>query len=172
MQVEIINIFMKAAVNVLQHELGASASAGSVKILSSAQTSEEVSVMIGVGGDVRGMVVLGMSEKTAKAIVSQMMGEDCPLFDEMAQSGIAEMGNVITGFATQGLESAGYGVTISPPALIAGGPGIIISTINIRRFVVPLHTSAGDLVLHAALELAPTIEGRVNGHKNAPLVVH
>ncbi len=103
MQVELINVFIKAATDVLQSEVGEETTAGSVRVLSSAQTSEEVTVMIGVSGDVRGMVLLGMSERTAKAIVSRMMGEPCPLFDELAQSGIAEMGNVITGLATQGL---------------------------------------------------------------------
>ena len=167
MQVELINIFIKAAVDVLQSEVGEEATAGSVKVLSSAQTSEEVSVMVGVSGDVRGMVVIGMSERTAKAIVSRMMGEPCPLFDELAQSGIAEMGNVITGIATQGLEARGYDVTISPPALIAGGPGIIISTINFRRFVVPLKTSVGDVSLHAAVDLAPNVAPHLNGHHAA-----
>jgi chemotaxis protein CheX len=158
MQVEMINIFIKAATDVLRQEIGEEATAGSVKVLSSAQTGEEVAVMIGVTGQARGMVLLGMSERTAKAIVSRMMGEPCPLFDELAQSGIAEMGNVITGLAGQGLEGAGFSVTISPPALVAGGPGVIISTVNIRRFVVPLHTSLGDMVIHIALETAPAVE--------------
>ncbi len=169
MQVDIINIFIKAAVEVLQQEIGETAAAGTVRVVSSAQTSEEVTVMIGVTGDIRGMVLLGMSERSAKAIVARMMGEPCPLFDELAQSGIAEMGNVITGLATQGIEVAGSNVTISPPALVAGGPGIIISTVNIRRFVVPLHTSLGDLVLHAALEAAPARTGHANGHSAAAI---
>ncbi len=158
MKVELINVFIKAAVGVLQQEISEEAVPGSVRVLSSAQTSEEVTVMIGVSGDVRGMCLIGMSERTAKGIVSRMMGEPCPLFDELAQSGIAEMGNVITGVATQGLEKAGYDVTIAPPALISGGPGIIISTINFRRFVVPLRTTLGDLTLHAAVEVSPGFE--------------
>lgn len=172
MTVELINIFIKAAVDVLRQEIGEEATAGSVKVLSSTQTSEEVTVMIGVTGAARGMVLLGMSERTAKAIVSKMMGEPCPLFDELAQSGIAEMGNVITGMAGQGMESAGFNVTISPPALVAGGPGVIISTVNIRRFVVSLRSSLGDMVLHTALEIRPELAGTrtsTNGHHSMPV---
>jgi chemotaxis protein CheX len=164
MQAEIINVFIKAATDVLQQETSETATAGSVKVLSSAQTSEEVSVMIGVNGDMRGMIILGMSEMTAKAIVSRMMGEPCPLFDDMAQSGIAEMANVISGCASQGLEGLGVHMNISPPALIAGGPGIIISTVNFRRFVVPLRSAVGDIVLHAAVEIAPAARVQANGH--------
>lgn len=169
MQVELINIFIKSAVEVLKQEVGGDVSAGSVRLQSSAQTSEEVTVMIGISGEVRGMFLLGMSERTAKGIVSRMMGEPCPLFDELAQSGIAELANVITGLAGQGLEGVGHSVTISPPALIAGGPGIIISTVNFRRFVVPLRTSVGDLVLHAAVELAPARGQQFNGRHPEPV---
>ena len=170
MQVDIVKVFIKAAADVLQQETGEEAVAGQVKLQSSAQTSEEVTVMIGVTGTLRGMVLLGMSERTALGIVSRMMGEPCEVLDELAQSGIAEMGNVVTGLASQGLESAGHKVTISPPALVAGGPGIIISTVNIRRFVVPLRTSLGDIVIHAALEQPPAYMMPANGHH--PAIVH
>lgn len=157
MQPDLINIFRNAAVDVLQHECGGEVVTGPVRTLSSAQTSDEVTVLIGISGDVRGMVLIGLSEATARGIVSRMMGEPCARFDELAQSGIAELGNVITGRATRGLESAGYGVNISPPGLIVGGPGVIVSTVNIRRFVVPLRTPVGDVTLHAAIEIAPSL---------------
>jgi chemotaxis protein CheX len=161
-----VNIFIKAAIDVLRQETGEEARAGSVRVQSSSATSEEVTVMIGVTGSARGMVLIGMSRRTAKAIVSRMMGEPCPLFDELAQSGIAEMGNVITGMAGQGLEAAGFSVTISPPALIVGGPGVTISTVNIRRFVVPLRTALGDIVLHTALEIRPNLAEEPGVHSN------
>lgn len=169
MQVDMVHIVIRAALEVIRQEIGGQPAAGSIKLQSSSQTSEEVTVMIGVTGDVRGMVLLGMSEATALAIVSRMMGEECTIFDELAQSGIAEMGNVITGLASQGLEAAGFTCTISPPALVAGGPGIIISTVNIRQFVVPINTELGTLVLHAALEQAPDLHRRANGYRTTSL---
>ncbi|MFN8557083.1 MAG: chemotaxis protein CheX [Dehalococcoidia bacterium] len=114
MQVEIIEAFITAALEVLEQEVGEPASAGPVKMLSSAQTSEEVCVMIGVAGALRGMALLGMSVETARSLVERMLGEPCLEFDDMAQSGIAEMANVITGVAGQRLESLGYPLTISP----------------------------------------------------------
>jgi chemotaxis protein CheX len=171
MQVELVNVFVQAALEVLNQELGGDVTSGSMRVLSSAQTSEAVTVMVGISGDVRGMALLGMSENTARELVARMLAEPCPYFDDMAQSGIAELGNVITGMAARGLEAQGLQVTISPPALVAGGPGIIISTINFRRFVVQLRTPAGDILLHAAVELAPggaTSNG--NHHAAAPAV--
>jgi chemotaxis protein CheX len=171
MQTDLVQAFVQAALDVLAQEVGGEVSAGNVRVLSSAQTSEAVTVIVGVSGDVSGMMLLGMSEPTARAIVSKMLAEPCPYFDEMAQSGIAELGNVIAGLATRGLETQGLQVTISPPALIAGGPGIIISTVNFRRFVVQLRTAVGDIVLHAAIDHAPAGTRNVNGHHApAPIV--
>lgn len=173
MQVETVQIVIRAALDVLRQETGAETNAGAVKLLSSSQTSEQVTVMIGVTGGMRGMIILGMSQDTALGIVSRMMGEPCTELDELAQSGIAELGNVIAGHAGQGLEGAGFNVVISPPALVAGAPGMIISTVNLRRFVVPLETAVGRIMLHVALEQAPDIQRMAAGihhHQTSPVV--
>jgi CheY-specific phosphatase CheX len=157
MQVELVDVFIEAAVAVLRKETGGEVSHGAVRVLSSAQTSEDVTAMFGVMGDVRGMVLLGTSERTARAIVAHRSGAPCPLFDEPAQSGVAELMNVIAARAVHDLQSAGHRVKVTSPTLVAGGPGIVISTVNFRRFVVLLHTTVGDLVLHAAVDRAPGV---------------
>jgi chemotaxis protein CheX len=78
------------------------------------------------------------------------MGETLDKFDFLAQSGIAELGNVITGRASMKLAEAGYESTISPPALILG-KGASISTLEFMRLVVPLLTLAGKVMIHLAL---------------------
>jgi chemotaxis protein CheX len=79
-----------------------------------------------------------------------MMGETCADFDNLAQSGVAELGNVITGRASIKLSEAGYNCNISPPALILG-KDITISTLDFSRIVVPLNTPLGEIVVHLAL---------------------
>jgi chemotaxis protein CheX len=83
-----------------------------------------------------------------------MMGQKCTDFDNLAQSGIAELGNVITGRATIKLEEAGYKSMISPPTMIAGR-GVKISTLDFSRIVVPLKTNQGDIMIHLALRESP-----------------
>ena len=86
----------------------------------------------------------------ALAMVSLMLGEEQAVFDELAQSGIAEMGNVITGVVTTYLAEAGYRCSISVPTLIVG-KGMMLSTLDFKRMVVPLTTTLGNMSIHIAL---------------------
>ena len=71
-------------------------------------------------------------------------------FDRLAQSGIAELGNVITGQASRRLAEAGFQADISPPTLVMG-KGTLISTLDFQRLMVPLRTPLGDLQINLAL---------------------
>jgi chemotaxis protein CheX len=153
MKVDFVNPFVDAARSVLETELGVAVNKGTVSLQSSAYTTQDVTVLIGVMGAVQGVVLYGMSQKTALNIVGAMMGQAFPEFDELAQSGIAELGNVITGLAATGLENAGYSSRISPPTSIVGH-GSMISTLDIRRLVVPLITDFGAVEIHVALREA------------------
>ncbi len=158
MKVEFINPFVEAAYRVLKQEVGAEIEKGQLSIVESAHTSEEVTVMIGVVGRVQGAVFYGMSEKTAKQMAAKMLGQSTPVFDSMAESAIAELGNVITGLASGGLEKAGYQCRLAPPTVIFGR-GVIISTVNIKRLVIPLSTQYGRIQINVALrENGPPLE--------------
>jgi chemotaxis protein CheX len=71
-------------------------------------------------------------------------------FDDLARSGVAELGNVITGQATIKLSQAGYASQISPPTIIEGRD-IEISTLDFQRVVVPLNTDVGLVTVHLGL---------------------
>ncbi|HHY34851.1 MAG TPA: chemotaxis protein CheX, partial [Firmicutes bacterium] len=68
----------------------------------------------------------------------------------LAESAIAEMGNIITGRAAFGLEEEGFRCRLSPPAIIAGR-GVVISTLDIQRLVIPLELKVGYLEISVAL---------------------
>lgn len=157
MKAEFINPFVAAAAQVMKQEVNAEVTKGQISIEDSAFTSQDITVMIGVTGMVHGIVLYGLSEKTAKNIVSKMLNEPVPVFDKMAGSAIAEMGNVITGLASGGLEKAGYICDIAPPTLITGR-GVMISTLNIKRLLIPLETSLGSLDISCALISNDTVK--------------
>ena len=150
MNVKFLNPFVEAANEVLQAEVGVAVNRGNLSLHKSALTADEVTVMISMVGQVQGVVLYGLSIGTSLALVSQMMGETCTEFDNLAQSGIAEFGNVVTGRASIKLSEAGYNCNISPPALIIG-KNITISTLDFSRIVVPLVSPLGEIVVHLAL---------------------
>src|ERR1051325_9853507 len=96
MKVEFVNPFIQAAREVLESELGGETVRGNLRLQKSAFTTDEITALVGVTGKVTGMVLYSMSQDTALGIVSRMMGQEFADFDALAQSGIAELGNVIT----------------------------------------------------------------------------
>lgn len=152
MRVEFINPFIKGAVDVIKAEANVEPVKGALRIEESAvNTQEDLTVLIGVTGKLQGVVMYSLSERTAKNIVSTMIGEPIPIYNEMVESAVAEMGNVITGIASAELEAAGIICKIAPPTMVQGR-GVIISTINIQRLVIPLSTPLGDLKVSVALK--------------------
>ena len=153
MKVECINPFIQAAREVLESELGGDAERGNLRLQKSAFTTDEVTAVVGVNGTVSGVVLYSMSESTAIGIVSRVMGQQFAELDELAQSGIGELGNVITGRAGVLLSEAGYPSNITPPALVIG-KGTMVTTLDLNRLVFPLETELGSLEVQIVLKAA------------------
>jgi CheY-specific phosphatase CheX len=85
--------FLKAAKSVLAAEMGTYVHKGAVAQESIPYTLQDVTVLLSVVGDIRGIVLYSMDTSMALAMVSCMLGERQEEFDELAQSGIAEVGN-------------------------------------------------------------------------------
>jgi chemotaxis protein CheX len=150
MKVAFVNPFIDAAREVLESELGGDTNRGDLRMHKSAYTTDEVTALVGVAGAVSGVVLYSMSEETARNMVARMLGKDCPEFDAMAQSGIGELGNVITGRAAALLALAGYASNITPPALVMG-KNTMITTLDLNRLVFPLETEAGTMEIQVVL---------------------
>jgi chemotaxis protein CheX len=151
MDVKLLNPFVEAAAEVLKVEVGTSVVRGELSLQKSSLTTDDVTVLIYLIGQVYGVVMYGMSSSTGLAMVSKMMDQELTEFDSLAQSGVAELGNVITGRTTIKFSEAGYVSTISPPTVISGKQ-VQISTLNFPRLVVPLQTEYGDVRVHIALK--------------------
>ena len=153
MKVEFVNPFIQAATEVLESELGGEAQRGALRLQKSAFTTDEVTALVGVTGKVSGMVMYSMSQATALGIVSRVMGREFDDFDDLAQSGIGELGNVITGRAGVLLSQAGFPSNITPPALVVG-KGTMVTTLDLNRLVFPLETDVGSLEVQIVLKAA------------------
>ena len=153
MRVEFINPFVQAVTEVLESELGSAPERGNIGLQRSAYTSNEVTAVVAVAGEVAGMVMFAMTQKTATGMVSKMLGQDFPEFDALAQSGIAEIGNVITGRAAVLLSEAGFPSDLAPPMLLIG-KNTMISTLDVQRLVIPMETEFGSVEVQVALKLS------------------
>jgi chemotaxis protein CheX len=98
------------------------------------------------------------------------LGQPFAEFDNLAQSGIGELANVITGHASKRLSEAGYEAKISPPTLILG-KGTIISTLDFDRVQVPIITEMGEIQIHLALrEVQKNVQPAMSMAQNGQVV--
>ena len=83
--------------------------------------SKGVVIIIGIIGDVKGNIIYGMSVDTAKKIASiMMMGMPVEKFDEMPQSAISELVNMLTANVAMNFSKDNINIDISTPTLIEG----------------------------------------------------
>lgn len=149
MRVEYIDPFVSAVFNVLEAVTGSKSERGNLAMRNTTFTTQQVTIMAGVNGEVEGMALYGMSLVTAEKIAGAMMG--CPVveMDDMAMSAISELGNMITGYATTMLSQNGYTVDITPPSVIRG-TNVEVST-KTPALVVPVSTQFGMVEVNVAL---------------------
>lgn len=150
MNVKFLNPFVEAAYEVLLAETQIRVVRGDLGLEKEPYHTDDVTVIISLVGQIEGNVFYGMSLQTALTMASRILGETLTEFNILAQSGIAELGNVITGRASVKLSQAGFESTISPPSLLQGR-GAIISTLDYPRLVVPLVGEGARLTIHLAL---------------------
>jgi chemotaxis protein CheX len=138
---------------VIGKETGLPVERGGLLLEDNPYATDDVTAVIGVGGKLCGSLYLSMAETVALKLISAILGQDAVEIDELGQSGIAEMANVIAGSAGIGLAEEGVKTVINPP-LVLVGRGVRLSTMEIQRLVVPLTTAYGEVKLHVALREA------------------
>jgi chemotaxis protein CheX len=155
MDAKLLNPFIEAAVEVLKAEVNATITRGVLSLQKSSMTTDDITVLINLIGDVFGIVMYSMPTSTGLNMVSKIMGQEMTELDSLAQSGVAELGNVISGRATLKFSQAGYNADISTPTIVVG-KGVEISTLDFPRIVVPLETELGVITVHLALRMRST----------------
>ncbi len=111
-----------------------------------------VTALIGFSGGLRGNITMTMDEATAKKIASiMMMGSPVETLDEMAQSAISELANMISSNAMAIVGQNGFTMQVTPPTLITGEKiSCIVS--QVKSLNVEIYTEAGMIEINIGLE--------------------
>lgn len=144
---------ISAAMMVIEAEAKAKVTRGELELRVSRRTMQEVTVLLGVTGEVEGTITLGLSQETARNLVAAILGEPQPEFTPDVESGIAEMGNMIVGRASMELESSGFSCQITPPSVFVG-KGATFTTFDTQHILIPLESKLGTIELGVALRPA------------------
>lgn len=121
MNAEYVNLFVSAVAEVFEETVQTTLNIGSKSIRNGNHYDKNVVVLIGLTGQVKGSITVSMDENYAKGIASKMMcGMPVEEFDEMPQSAIREMTNMIMGRVASLFEKHSIGVDITTPTLMKG----------------------------------------------------
>lgn len=127
MNAEYINLFISAVAGVFEEMTQAQLNISKKAVRTGNIYEKNVIVLIGLTGEVRGAVTVSMDVEYAKMTASRMMcGMPVDQFDEMAQSAVREMVNMIMGRVASLFEKIGVIIDITPPTLMTG-EGLSIS---------------------------------------------
>jgi len=152
MKVEYINPFLKASMEVLKMMAQMEMITGKPFLKTSPFTAENLIIVVGITGEIRGQAVISMSTEMAKTIASNMMmGMPVPEIDEMAKSALSELGNMIMGNSATLLFNAGVNIDITPPTLMMG-ENLSISSGQMTTISVPLECPQGHVNIDISMK--------------------
>jgi len=152
MKVEYINPFIKASKEVVKMTMGLDLNIGKPRVKKTPFPLEEVVLVVGVTGEIKGQVIISTKLEVAKIIASKMMmGMPVDELNDMAKSAISELGNMIMGNTATLIANQGISVDITPPTLMLG-KDISLSFNASQTIELPLHSEIGDIIYDIALK--------------------
>lgn len=121
MDVNLINPFINSFLNVMPllgfkevKKQGISVKGQNIKSLG-------VMMILGIVGDIKGNIIYSLKVESAKQIASiMMMGHPVTELDDMAQSALSELSNMLTANASTNFAENGTNINISTPTLMHG----------------------------------------------------
>ncbi|WP_368505566.1 chemotaxis protein CheX [Alkalihalophilus sp. As8PL] len=149
MNVQYVNAICRATKSILTGHLGVevdilrpSAGSGSVP-------SNDISVILGVKGELKGQIICTFSTETAINIVSAMMGGmEVQQLDNMGWSAVQEFGNWVAGTTATELSKEECIIDVTPPVINEGESKFHSSYPYIT---VPLGSPIGDIRVHISV---------------------
>lgn len=120
-----------------------------------------IATILGVTGALNGQFIIALDEPMALKIASAiLMGIPVTSYDEVAESAVCEIGNMIGGEASQLLHKAGFICDITVPSIVRG-EGMKISFYPASPlFIVKFESEWGPVQLILRFENKPQAKGQ------------
>jgi chemotaxis protein CheX len=121
MDVKHVNPFIESFANVMPQLGFTETKKGGLSVKGKELLSTGVIIIVGIVGAIKGNVVYTLSMEDAKKIAStMMMGMPVPELDEIAESALSELTNMLTANAATCFSGLGIIIDISTPTLLYG----------------------------------------------------
>ena len=147
---EHINVFLMASTKILKDMCNYTVKIGKPFVKPCQFQNETLVIMIGVTGEMRGQVMLAMDYNMAYDIASKMMMMPISQLDDMSESAISELANMIMGNASTVFSVQGIGIDITPPTICKGNMSFQGEVANL---CVPLYVDGEEKMIELNLTM-------------------
>jgi chemotaxis protein CheX len=151
MKAEYANPFITSAVRVFRKEVGVELSRKGLTKRTSPMPSQDMSIIIGVTGPLKGQVVYSMDANFAESVCRAMLPGKVPAeVRKMTHSAVSEIANMITGMASIELAGEDKLISITPPTIFSG-PALRIDFLNLPTISLNFISQLGTMEINIAL---------------------
>lgn len=164
--VEFINPFLSAVVNVLSTMAQIEPRPGKPYINVKGVATGDVTGIIGISGYSRGTISLTLSKGAILAIVNNMLAESYTEINEDIADGVGELTNMIAGQARAKLSEQGMSFQASTPSVVVGVGHKVTHLTGSPILAIPFETDHGPFVVEVCL--AGANSGHAQPKKSPP----
>ena len=153
MNVDFVNPFLEATLNVLKTMAKLEAKPGRPAVKSNDVAHGDVTGLIGMTGEqAKGTLAITFTEQVILEITKRMLSAEMTKINETITDMVGEITNMVTGGAKKILSEKGYRFDMAIPSVVAGKNHIIEHKSKAPIIVVPFSTGAGDFYIEVCFE--------------------
>jgi chemotaxis protein CheX len=149
MQVELLNPFLNATVEVFRTMLACELIRGQPSLKTNTSPQHEVSGLIGLTGKIQGMVVVSLGRETAIQATEILLSERPPEINAQVVDAVGELTNMIAGSAKSRLEQ--FQLSVGLPSVICGKHHSIGFPSNSTPIRLPFDSPIGPVCVDVGL---------------------
>lgn len=121
MDVALVHPFVESIASIMPQLGFSNVQPGQVQTLANKLTNTGVIIIVGIVGDIKGNVAYHMDYQSAGVVAgTMMMSEPLTELDDMAQSALSELANMLAANTTTLLANIGHTTDITTPTLLQG----------------------------------------------------
>jgi chemotaxis protein CheX len=151
MDIKYINPFVESFEAIMPQLRFENLQKGNLSVKGQELTNTGVNIVVGMVGAIKGNVVYSINFESAKKIASMMIGMPVDELDDMANSALSELANMLTANAATSFYNSGIQMEISTPTLLYG-TNITIKMSSSQVLCIELSADGNVMEINIAFE--------------------
>lgn len=151
MNVEFINPFLLAAVNVLNTMTFTEAKPRKPYLKEDSKPEGAVTGIISISGQAEGSLAISFSHECICHLVANMFGEEVSTINQDVKDAVGELTNMISGDARRQLAESGLPLQAGIPEVLSGPTHKVEHSLTAPTIAVPFDTPGGEFTIEVCL---------------------